>query len=199
MKSGVSRYFDNTDFDNFRCEETIGGVRFCDGTQHDRKLKVVAIVESNGDYLDFTCELCCGNGGTCSDILYPLAMNPYREIRGKSLPIPHLTGEVRLNPAQEMHNPQTTMMRTKDTQVHRACNSTLTTITMVALPCIFQIRSVLLSACPFIVTGNRTQHDGACYANLMKHRALCLSRSMRFEWRRVGMSGMMPQHIYARW
>lgn len=117
MKGGVSRYFDNTGLENFRCEETVGGVRFYDDTQHDRKLKVVATVESRGDYLDFTCEVCCGNGGIFSDILYPLAMNPCREIRGKSLPIPHLTGEVRLNPAQEMHNQRTTMMGTRDTQV----------------------------------------------------------------------------------
>ena len=83
MKGGVSRYFDNTGLENFRCEETVGGVRFYDDTQHDRKLKVVATVESHGDYLDFTCEVCCGNGGIFSDILYPLAMNPCREIRGE--------------------------------------------------------------------------------------------------------------------
>ena len=45
VKGGVSRYFDNTDFEIFRCEETVGGVRFYDDTRYDRKLKVVATVD----------------------------------------------------------------------------------------------------------------------------------------------------------
>ena len=49
VKDGTSRYFDNTDFDNFRYEETSDGVRFYYDTLYGRRLKVVATVESHYD------------------------------------------------------------------------------------------------------------------------------------------------------
>ena len=49
VKDGISRYFDNTDFDNFRYEETSDGVRFYYDTLYGRRLKVVATVESHYD------------------------------------------------------------------------------------------------------------------------------------------------------
>ena len=131
MKGGVSRYFDNTGLENFRCEETVGGVRFYDDTQHDRKLKVVATVESHGDYLDFTCEVCCGNGGIFSDILYPLAMNPCREIRGEI--VTYSSSDRRGSPKSRPGNAQSTNHHDGNSGYpgNRACNSTLSTITNV--------------------------------------------------------------------
>ena len=81
VKDGVSRYFDNTDSENFRCEDTVGGVQFYYDTHHSRELKVLAIVESHGDYPGFTCEVSCGNDVICSDILYPY-INSYESLPG---------------------------------------------------------------------------------------------------------------------
>ena len=106
VKGGVYGHFDNTDFDNFRCEETVGGVRFYDDIQHDRKLKVVATVESHGNYLDFTCEPCCRNGGICLDILYPLS---YESLSGDSGDIvTYSSSDRRGSPKSRPGNAQTT-------------------------------------------------------------------------------------------
>ena len=82
VKDGVSRYFDNTDSENFRCEDTVGGVQFYYDTHHSRELKVWQQSNRMGTIpalpARYPAEMTSFARISCIPI--SIAMNPYQEI-----------------------------------------------------------------------------------------------------------------------
>ncbi len=117
VRNGGVVYRTNLDFEDFTWEKTAQGARFrfsrlSDGTE----AATVIAAESEGDYIRFQCEVSCGPGVVCSEIMYPY-ISGYESLSDAPdddhYMYPHLTGEWHTDPARTLRSEGRTFFGTQ--------------------------------------------------------------------------------------